>query len=249
MDGRFCMTSPHYPAEYDNNQACTIDIGSNGTITALNFSSEVAFDTLTIGESVYSGTVGPVNVPVRSGTTVRWESDSATTSKGWRLCWASSSSEPLMTQSLEVLSLARNYITGKTDNLEHASGLKTLLLSSNHLSCQSAELESATTLGQGNFGEPSTSTLEEAGKVLGGVTGTASAAPAAKTFKNTVLVFAGNTEESPHHQSMGIRVSLLSAVVNKGRYSTSNQSWSPVTGRCNQERSSKLIFWFATVNL
>ena len=37
------------------------------------------------------------------------------------------------------------------------------------------------------------------------------------------------------------------SVVNKGRYSTSNQSWSPVTGRCNQERSSKLIFWFATL--
>ena len=201
MDGRFCMTSPNYPAECDNNQGCIIDIRSNGTVTATNFSTQAFYDTLTIGESVYSGTIGPVSVPVRSGTTVHWRSDSSNTSKGWRLCWASSSFEPVMTQSLEVLSLARNYITGKTDNLEHASGLKTLLLSSNRLSCDSAELENATNLGQGSFVEPSSSTLEEAGKVLEGVTGTASAVSAAKTFQNTVLVFAGNTEEPPHHQA------------------------------------------------
>jgi hypothetical protein len=39
--------------------------------------------------------------------------------------------------------------------------------------------------------------------VLEGVTGTASAVTG-KTFQNTVLIFAGNTEESPHHQSTGI---------------------------------------------
>ena len=204
MDGHFCMTSPNYPAECDNNQGCIIDIRSNGTITATNFSTEAGYDTLSIGDFVYSGTIGPDGVPVRGGTTVRWKSGSSITSKGWRLCWASSSSEPVMAQSLEVLSLARNYITGKTDNLEHESALKTLLLSSNRLSCQPAELENATNLGQGNFKEPSSSALEEAGKVLEGVTGTASAVSAAKTFQNTVLIFAGNTEEPPHHQSTGV---------------------------------------------
>ena len=147
--------------------------------------------------------------------------------------------------SLEVLSLARNYITGKTDNLEQESALKTLLLSSNRLSCQSTDLENATNLGQGNFKEPTSSTLEEAGKVLEGVTGTASAVSAAKTFQNTVLVFAGNTEESPHHQSTGIWVSLLCADVNKGCSFTSNRSWPLGSGRCNKAGSSKLIFRFA----
>jgi hypothetical protein len=204
MDGSFCVTSPKYPAEYSILQSCTIDIRSNGTITATNFSTQAFYDTLTISDFVYSGTIGPVGVPVRSGTNVRWKSNGSIVSKGWRLCWASSSSEPVMAQSLEVLSLARNYITGKTDNLEHESALQTLLLSSNRLSCQSAELENATNLGQGDFVEPSSSTLEDAGKVLEGVTGTASAVSAAKTFQNTVLIFAGNTEESPNHPSTGI---------------------------------------------
>ena len=99
-----------------------------------------------------------------------------------------------MAQSLEVLSLARNYITGKTDNLEHESALKTLLLSSNRLSCQSAELENATNLGQGGFEEPSSSTLEEAGKVILHETEINPFTSVPKTFKNTVLAYAGNTK-------------------------------------------------------
>jgi hypothetical protein len=48
MDGPFCMTSPNYPEEYNNNQGCTIEIGSNGTITAPDFSTEEGFDTLSM---------------------------------------------------------------------------------------------------------------------------------------------------------------------------------------------------------
>ena len=191
------MTSPNYPSQYNSSQSCIIDIRSNGTITALDFSTEAPYDNLRIGEFEFSGTVGPAEVPVSANTTVHWHSGFANHSRGWRLCW-SGSSEPIMAQSLEVLSLARNYLTGNTDHLGQQSALKTLLLSSNYLSCQSAELEDATNLGQGHFADPTNSTLELAGKVLQGVTGgELHGSTPIKAFENTVLVFAGNTE-APH---------------------------------------------------
>ena len=193
MDGHFCMTSPNYPEVYGISQKCTIEIRSNGTITALNFSINRG-DMLSIGESVFWGTVGPVGVPVQTGSTIDWQSYSSGKDKGWRLCWSSSSSEPTMTQSLEVLSLARNSITGNTDNLEQQSALKTLLISSNYLSCQSAKLENTINLGQGVFQDPTSSALEQAGKVLQGETGTNPFTSVPKTFKNTVLAYAGNTK-------------------------------------------------------
>ena len=194
MDGHFCMTSPEYPAEYGISQKCTIDIRSNGTLTALNFSTEENYDTLSIGEHAYSGNAGPVGVPVHKGTVVRWQSDYDKNSIGWRLCWSSSSSEPTMAQSLEVLSLARNSITGNTDNLEQQSALKTLLISSNYLSCQSAKLENTSNLGQGVFHEPTSSALEVVGKSLQAETGTNPYTSVPKTFKHTVLAYAGNNK-------------------------------------------------------
>ena len=188
------MTSPNYPEVYGISQKCTIEIRSNGTITALNFSTAVWPAPLTIGESVYSGTVGPVGVPVQTGSTIGWESNVWREYPGWRLCWSSSSSEPTMAQSLEVLSLARNSITGNTDNLEQQSALKTLLISSNYLSCPSAKLENAINLGQGRFQDPTSSALEQAGKVLEGEIGPNPFTSVPKTFKNTVLAYAGNTK-------------------------------------------------------
>lgn len=193
MDGHSCMTSPNYPAGYDTRQTCSIDILSNGTITALNFSTNPG-DWLSIGESGYSGTVGPVGMPVQTGSTIGWQSLSVGKDKGWRLCWSSSSSEPTMTQSLEVLSLARNSITGNTDNLEQQSALKTLLISSNYLSCQSAKLENTIDLGQGVFQDPTSSALEQAGKVILHETEINPFTSVPKTFKNTVLAYAGNTK-------------------------------------------------------
>ena len=198
MDGHFCMTSPNYPREYDSHQSCKIEIRSNGTITALNFSTQ-AGDKLSIGNLIYSGTVGPVGVPVQTGTTVHWQSGTDLwKGNGWRLCW-SNSSEPAMTQSLRVLSLGRNYINGHTQPLGHGTALETLLIFSNYLDCQSIELESATNLGQGVFQDPTGTIVEQASKVLQGATGSnpfASYIP--KTFENTVLAFAGNIEEPPH---------------------------------------------------
>ena len=139
-------------------------------------------------------------MPVQAGSTVTWESDANGQEEdnwrhgeGWRLCWESSSSEPALTKSLQVLSLARNYIVGKTDYLEQESSLQTLLLSANYLSCHCVELANATNLGKGIFEEPSSGTLQQAGKVLKGVT---TSNPfefmPVITLPNIVLVFAGN---------------------------------------------------------
>ena len=69
---------------------------------------------------------------------------------------------------------------------------------SNYLDCQSIELESATNLGQGVFRDPTTTIVEQAGKVLQGERGgKAFASYIPKTFENTVLAFAGNIE-APH---------------------------------------------------
>jgi len=224
MDGHFCMTSPNYPGIYKSDQGCTIEIGSNGTITALNFSTETGFDILTVGEDKYSGNAGPVGVPVHKGTAVHWQSDFDSNNAGWRLCWFNSSSEPLMTQSLKVLSLARNYIIGNTDHLDQESALETLLVFSNFLSCEVAEIEHAAHLGQGTFQDPASSTLEQAGKVLQGETGSN---PFASTldisFPNIVLAFAGNTQEPPSLQpNCALICYVVCADVEEGCHSPSN---------------------------
>ena len=214
MDGPFCAISPRYPDNYDTDQQCTITIRSNGTVTATNFSTEAGYDKLSIGGVKYSGDAGPVNVLVRAGTIVNWESDYSGNDKGWRLCWSSSSPEVSLTKSLTVLSLARNYITGNTEHLESGTSLQTLLVSSNYLSCQSVQLEAATELGRGLFVDPTTDALQRVGEVLKGYTGGlanpyTSVSNATTTLENTVLVFAGNTEVPPHHQRTGNWLSLI----------------------------------------
>jgi hypothetical protein len=196
MDGEFCMTSPNYPAKYDSNQGCKIEIYADGMLTSTNFSTEAFFDILSIGGTVYSGQVGPVDVPVQAGMTLAWKSDKDTEASGWRLCW-SGISPPPYTKSLQVLSLARNYIVGKTAYLDQGFSLQTLLISSNYLVCRSAELENATELGQGNFVDPTSRTLHEAGKAVSGeiLSNPFKSAPNI-ILPNTVLAFAGNSEMS-----------------------------------------------------
>ena len=58
-------------------------------------------------------------------------------------------------QSLEVLSLTRNYLTGHGESLAAATSLKTLLISSNRLSCNAVGLDESPNLASGDFMEPS----------------------------------------------------------------------------------------------
>ena len=53
--------------------------------------------------------------------------------------------------------VARNYLCGPTTAIEHAVGLRSLVLVSNYLSCDViSQLENNTVLGYGNFHDPRT---------------------------------------------------------------------------------------------
>lgn len=84
IDASGCATSPGYPTQYGNSQACSITVTSAFTVGATSFSTEPRYDTLRINSVDYSGTAGPQGV-VASGT-ITWTSDSTVTAAGWRLC-------------------------------------------------------------------------------------------------------------------------------------------------------------------
>lgn len=61
--------------------------------------------------------------------------------------------------ALETLSLTRNFLSGSTSMLRLATSLKTLILSSNYLSCDSVRLDDAAGLGVGKFYNPTSLAL------------------------------------------------------------------------------------------
>jgi hypothetical protein len=62
---------------YASNEACTIEVGTSVTLNVLNFSTEANYDFLYVNGERYSGTVGPNNVAVVSGSKIYWKSDGA----------------------------------------------------------------------------------------------------------------------------------------------------------------------------
>eukprot|EP00658_Telonema_sp_P-2_P017651 TRINITY_DN16882_c0_g1_i2.p1 TRINITY_DN16882_c0_g1~~TRINITY_DN16882_c0_g1_i2.p1 ORF type:complete len:860 (+),score=134.15 TRINITY_DN16882_c0_g1_i2:290-2869(+) len=106
--------------------------------------------------------------------------------------------------SVVTASLSRNYLVGDIGLLASQSSLRTLVLSSNHLSCRTPTMDDATLLGTGEFDDPQTearvrafnaswnvvlSTLPE--WILAGVDSTDEQG---SSYPNTVLVFAGNVQ-------------------------------------------------------
>lgn len=84
------MSSPNWPAEYGDYEDCVIEISGPGSVSATTqtpFETESCCDHLTIGESVYSGTTGPSDVVVDSGTGITWHTDgSVHDHPGFQLC-------------------------------------------------------------------------------------------------------------------------------------------------------------------
>ena len=83
-----CVTSPNFPSNYGNNQACSIRANENGELRADAFSTESGYDTLTIGSTEYGGSSGPVNVSIDPATSMDWASDESVAESGWKLCLA-----------------------------------------------------------------------------------------------------------------------------------------------------------------
>ena len=85
-------------------------------------------------------------------------------------------------QSLETLVLSRNYMRGPTAPLNNFSALTTLIIASNYFSCNSADLRDNDVLGQGEFSDPTTKQVAEAGEFMAGVY------PFADPFKQTNVI-------------------------------------------------------------
>ena len=73
---------------YGNNEDCTIQVQTTGTISSTDFDTEAGYDYITIGDRRYTGNSGPDDVAVFQGSTFSWQSDASVSASGWRLCWA-----------------------------------------------------------------------------------------------------------------------------------------------------------------
>eukprot|EP00656_Telonema_subtile_P054505 TRINITY_DN8174_c0_g2_i5.p1 TRINITY_DN8174_c0_g2~~TRINITY_DN8174_c0_g2_i5.p1 ORF type:complete len:1044 (-),score=161.68 TRINITY_DN8174_c0_g2_i5:235-3366(-) len=97
--------------------------------------------------------------------------------------------------TLETLSLAQNFLTATTDVLAQETNLRTLLLSSNYLSCNAVTLNGALNLGRGTFGDPGQEVLSNlAADVAIEFPAFDPFPTTVDRFENTVLVFAGNPQ-------------------------------------------------------
>jgi hypothetical protein len=71
---------------YGVNEACTVRAEMSMTITTTEFETEGGVDLITVGDTAYSGSSGPMNVQVAAGTLVTWASDYDTNRAGFTIC-------------------------------------------------------------------------------------------------------------------------------------------------------------------
>lgn len=84
-----CVSSPNYPAAYDDTSTCTIQaLRSTDSLSVHQFDTETCCDKLTIGSTEYKGSSGPDGVSLTSGTVLSWYSDKSVTKTGWQICGA-----------------------------------------------------------------------------------------------------------------------------------------------------------------
>ena len=84
-----CIFSPNYPESYGNDESCSFTVLTDAVLDAATFSTETGFDFLTIGGIIeYSGTQGPSNVKVTTGTEIKFTSDHNEVGAGFKVCSA-----------------------------------------------------------------------------------------------------------------------------------------------------------------
>ena len=79
-----CIQSLNHPANYGNEQQCSVQLTGRFNVEFEAFDTESRYDFLFAGGSSYSGTSGPPTGPY-SGT-ITWFSDYSVTRSGWRMC-------------------------------------------------------------------------------------------------------------------------------------------------------------------
>ena len=78
-----CVTSPKFPSNYGNREACTITAPST-PLRVERFITEVYFDRLRVNGKVYVGGVGPDGVTPNRPIT--WTTVGGIVNPGWKLC-------------------------------------------------------------------------------------------------------------------------------------------------------------------
>ena len=91
-----CVVDPHTGCvsdgigNHDNGENCTIEVLTNGVLSAAEFVVEAhatcAYDYIRIDSTKYCGTTGPTDVAVTAGTILTWHSDHSVTTTGWDIC-------------------------------------------------------------------------------------------------------------------------------------------------------------------
>eukprot|EP00966_Prymnesium_polylepis_P003863 88282-Prymnesium_polylepis.1 len=83
--GANCVTDG-YGSSYGGNEHCSISANTQLSASSTYFATEFYYDTLTIGSNTYSGSTGPVNVPMLAGATMTWTSDNSVHDGGFTIC-------------------------------------------------------------------------------------------------------------------------------------------------------------------
>ena len=81
---------------YGVDEACTMRAEMSMTITTTEFETEGGVDLITVGDTAYSGSFGPMNVQVAAGTLVTWASDYDTNLAGFTICATVSPPPPFL---------------------------------------------------------------------------------------------------------------------------------------------------------
>jgi len=106
-----CVTDGY--RNYGSNEACTIEVMSDGLLSATGtFSTEFWDDYLLINGQRYSGRAGPSNIVVAAGSSFIWRSDHSSYYQngysGWTVCLAAGTDRALIHSTLFLASARLN---------------------------------------------------------------------------------------------------------------------------------------------
>ena len=91
-DGR-CISDG--AGSHGNNEACIVRANLELNVTASYFATEAMHDYLEFRPGLrFSGSVGPTDVPMTQGETLRWFADASITRGGFVVCGVSTASPP-----------------------------------------------------------------------------------------------------------------------------------------------------------
>ena len=133
-----CFYSPQFPSTYSNYEECEFIVGENDVLLqTVTFETESRFDVLNVGDvSPYSGTKGPSDIVVSSGTPIIFTSDGSITAPGFKICQVTSGGG-IYASSQSSVSLTRTLVAG---NEAAFRGGGIALLNSAVLECEKGDI-------------------------------------------------------------------------------------------------------------